>query len=87
MLIFRLSSVASKRPEDVMIMTMMMMMMMMMMIMMTINDDNKGIIPFFRFKVGQSVPLSIVASKKTFVFQHMCPYVIAIMHSKMLPVR
>ena len=31
----RLSSVASKRPEDVMIM-------MMMMMMMTINDDNKG---------------------------------------------
>ena len=63
MLIFRLSSVASKRPEDVIIMIMMMMMKM---IMMTINDDNKGIIPFLRFKVGQSVPLSIVASKETF---------------------
>ena len=43
----RLSSVGSKRPEDVTIMVMMM----------TINDDNKGITPFFPFK------LSIVASQ------------------------
>ena len=43
----RLSSVGSKRPEDVTIMVMMM----------TINDDNKGITPFSPFK------LSIVASQ------------------------
>ena len=83
MLIFRLSSGASKRPRDVMMMMMTMMMVMMTMIMVTMIIRER---PFSLLNLDNQSPSVSFYDNKPWFF-NTCPYFMAIMHLKMSPAR